>query len=122
MKMVHTTNRSNYSVQTNRSGQGRGNTRTRPGRPSSRKAHFEDSRVSPHSPRSVPETFDISSEPELIQVNALRVEPLSSGSHRNIEFPVQDVVQRSQGRGVGNISKPLAGGHELLLTHQEHSG
>ncbi|MBW0556505.1 hypothetical protein O181_096220 [Austropuccinia psidii MF-1] len=37
-------------------------------------------------------------------------------------MPIQKLVQSSQRRGVGNISKPLAGGHELLLTHQELSG
>ncbi|MBW0542401.1 hypothetical protein O181_082116 [Austropuccinia psidii MF-1] len=37
-------------------------------------------------------------------------------------MPVQKLVQRSQRRRVGNMPKPLAGGHELLLTHQELSG
>ncbi|MBW0567099.1 hypothetical protein O181_106814 [Austropuccinia psidii MF-1] len=36
-------------------------------------------------------------------------------------MPIQKLVQRSQRRGVGNMPKPLAGGHELLLTHQEVS-
>ncbi|MBW0584165.1 hypothetical protein O181_123880 [Austropuccinia psidii MF-1] len=35
---------------------------------------------------------------------------------------VQIMAQNSQRRVVGNIPKPLAGGHELLLTHQELSG
>ncbi|MBW0501091.1 hypothetical protein O181_040806 [Austropuccinia psidii MF-1] len=44
------------------------------------------------------------------------------------EFPpipqvqIQNLVQSSQGRGVGNMPKPLAGGQEFLLTHQELSG
>ncbi|MBW0572383.1 hypothetical protein O181_112098 [Austropuccinia psidii MF-1] len=54
--------------------------------------------------------------------NVLRAEPLPSGSHRNISVPIQKLVQNSKRRGVGNIPKPLEGGHELLLTHQEHSG
>ncbi|MBW0524804.1 hypothetical protein O181_064519 [Austropuccinia psidii MF-1] len=37
-------------------------------------------------------------------------------------MPVQELVQRSQTGGVGNLSKPLARGNELLLTHQELSG
>ncbi|MBW0577627.1 hypothetical protein O181_117342 [Austropuccinia psidii MF-1] len=37
-------------------------------------------------------------------------------------MPVQKLVHSSQRRGVGNMPKPLAGGHELLLTHQELSG
>ncbi|MBW0553133.1 hypothetical protein O181_092848 [Austropuccinia psidii MF-1] len=37
-------------------------------------------------------------------------------------MPIQELVQRSQRGAVGNIPKPLAGGHELLLTHQELSG
>ncbi|MBW0524078.1 hypothetical protein O181_063793 [Austropuccinia psidii MF-1] len=37
-------------------------------------------------------------------------------------MPIQKLVQSSQRRGVGNMPKPLAGGHELLLTHQELSG
>ncbi|MBW0518522.1 hypothetical protein O181_058237 [Austropuccinia psidii MF-1] len=37
-------------------------------------------------------------------------------------MPVQKFVQRSQRRGVGNMPNPLAGSHELLLTHQELSG
>ncbi|MBW0494414.1 hypothetical protein O181_034129 [Austropuccinia psidii MF-1] len=32
------------------------------------------------------------------------------------------MAQSSKGRGVGNMPKPLEGGHELLLTHQERSG
>ncbi|MBW0528840.1 hypothetical protein O181_068555 [Austropuccinia psidii MF-1] len=60
------------------------------------------------------------SEPELIEGHILRSEPLPSGSHRNISVPIQNLVQSSKGRGVGNMPKPLAGGHELLLTHQDH--
>ncbi|MBW0586742.1 hypothetical protein O181_126457 [Austropuccinia psidii MF-1] len=37
-------------------------------------------------------------------------------------MPIQKLVQRSQRRGVGNMPKPLEGGHELLLTHQELAG
>ncbi|MBW0513979.1 hypothetical protein O181_053694 [Austropuccinia psidii MF-1] len=37
-------------------------------------------------------------------------------------MPIQKLVQSSERRGVGNMPKPLAGGHELLLTHQELSG
>ncbi|MBW0485640.1 hypothetical protein O181_025355 [Austropuccinia psidii MF-1] len=83
---------------------------------------MEDTRVSPHSPRSVPTTFDINVEPDLIQGNVLRFEPLPSGSHRNRSVPVQNLVQSSQGRGMVNLSKPLEGGRELLLPHQELSG
>ncbi|MBW0510157.1 hypothetical protein O181_049872 [Austropuccinia psidii MF-1] len=122
MKVVHTRNGSNYSVQPNGSGQGRGKTRARLGRTSSRKTHLEDARVSLHSPRSVLTTSEINSESELIQGNVLRAERLPSGSHVQIYVPVQKLVQRSQGRGMGNFSKPLAGGNELLLTHQELSG
>ncbi|MBW0559446.1 hypothetical protein O181_099161 [Austropuccinia psidii MF-1] len=76
----------------------------------------------PHRQRSVPKTFDVNSETERIQGNILSAEPFSSGSHSNGSVPVQKLVRRSQGRGVGNMPKPLAGGHELLLTHQELSG
>ncbi|MBW0592469.1 hypothetical protein O181_132184 [Austropuccinia psidii MF-1] len=34
----------------------------------------------------------------------------------------QELVQSSQRGGVGNLPKTLAGGHELLLTHQKLSG
>ncbi|MBW0562180.1 hypothetical protein O181_101895 [Austropuccinia psidii MF-1] len=37
-------------------------------------------------------------------------------------MPIQILVQSSQRREVGNMPKPLAGGHEVLLTHQELSG
>ncbi|MBW0547476.1 hypothetical protein O181_087191 [Austropuccinia psidii MF-1] len=37
-------------------------------------------------------------------------------------MPIQELVQSSQRGGVGNMPKPLAGGHKLLLTHQEFSG
>ncbi|MBW0569179.1 hypothetical protein O181_108894 [Austropuccinia psidii MF-1] len=80
------------------------------------------SRVSPHSPRSVPTSFDVNSEPSLIEGSILRAEPFPSGIHKNILVPVQKLVQRIQGRGVGNMPTPLAGSHELLLTHQEPSG
>ncbi|MBW0495366.1 hypothetical protein O181_035081 [Austropuccinia psidii MF-1] len=120
--MVHTRNGSNYLVQPERCGLGRENTKSRSGKSSSRKTFLEDTRVSPHSPRPIPTNLYVNSEPELIQGNILRCEPFSSGSHRYISVPVQKLVQRSQGRGVGNMPKTLAGGHELLLTHQELSG
>ncbi|MBW0590000.1 hypothetical protein O181_129715 [Austropuccinia psidii MF-1] len=82
---------------------------------------MEEARVAPHSPRSVPANFDVNSESGLIHDNILRAEPLSSGRNRNLSMPVQKLVQSSQRRGVGNMPKPLAGGHELLLTHQELS-
>ncbi|MBW0550077.1 hypothetical protein O181_089792 [Austropuccinia psidii MF-1] len=88
----------------------------------SRKTHLEDARVSPHSPRSVPTDFDVNSESELIHGNISRDEPSSGGRNRNISMPVQTLAQSSQRRRVGNMPKPLAGGHELLLTHQELSG
>ncbi|MBW0550127.1 hypothetical protein O181_089842 [Austropuccinia psidii MF-1] len=37
-------------------------------------------------------------------------------------MPIQELVQTCQREGVGNIPKPLEGGHELQLTHQELSG
>ncbi|MBW0493109.1 hypothetical protein O181_032824 [Austropuccinia psidii MF-1] len=66
--------------------------------------------------------FDVNSEPELIEGNDLRAEPLLSASYRDISVPIQKLVQRIKRRAVGNMPKPLAGGHELLLTHQELSG
>ncbi|MBW0495609.1 hypothetical protein O181_035324 [Austropuccinia psidii MF-1] len=120
--MVHTRNGRNYSIQPDGCGQGRGKTRARSGKYSSRKTCLEDSRVSPHSPRSVTTKFDVNSEPELIEGNILRAEPFPSGRNRNISVPIKKLVQSSKKRGVGNMPKPLAGGHELLLTHQEISG
>ncbi|MBW0532748.1 hypothetical protein O181_072463, partial [Austropuccinia psidii MF-1] len=105
-----------------RPGQGRVKTRARSSKSSSRKTHLEDSRTAPHFPRSVTTSFDVNSEPELIEGNVLRAEPLSSGSNRNISVPIQKLVQSSKRRGVRNMPKPLAGVHELLLTHQELSG
>ncbi|MBW0588681.1 hypothetical protein O181_128396, partial [Austropuccinia psidii MF-1] len=122
MKMVHTRNGSNYSVQPDGCVQQRGKTKFRSAKYSSRKTHLEDARVAPHSPRSVPADFDVNSEPELIHDNFSRAEPFSSGSNRNISMPIQKLVQSSQERGVENMNKPLAGGHELLLKHQELSG
>ncbi|MBW0483006.1 hypothetical protein O181_022721 [Austropuccinia psidii MF-1] len=120
--MVHTRNASSYSVQPDGPGKGIGKTRTRFSKSSSRKTHLEDARAASHFPRSVPTSFDMNSEPELIEVTVSRAEPLSSGSHRNISVPIQKFVQRIKQRGVGNIPKPLAGVHKLLLTHQELSG
>ncbi|MBW0478238.1 hypothetical protein O181_017953 [Austropuccinia psidii MF-1] len=120
--MVHTRNGRNYSVQPDGSGQGRGKTRARSRKSSSRNTCLEDARVSPNYPRSVPTNVDVNSEPELAQGNILRVEPFPSGSHRDISVPVQKLIQSSKGRGVGNMPKPLEGGNELLITHQEISG
>ncbi|MBW0589962.1 hypothetical protein O181_129677 [Austropuccinia psidii MF-1] len=120
--MVYTINGSNYSVQSDGCGQGRGNTKSTSAKSSSRKTHLEDARAAPHSPRSVPTNFGVNSEPEPIEGNILRAEPLPSGSHRNISVPIQKLVQISKRRGVRNMPKPLAEGHELLLTHQELSG
>ncbi|MBW0550355.1 hypothetical protein O181_090070 [Austropuccinia psidii MF-1] len=64
----------------------------------------------------------MNSEYGLIHDNILRAESLSSGRNRNLSMPIQKLVQSSQRRAVGNMTKPLAGGHELLLTHQELSG
>ncbi|MBW0500227.1 hypothetical protein O181_039942 [Austropuccinia psidii MF-1] len=116
--MVHTRNGTSYSAQPDGSGKGRGKTRAGSGKYSSRKISLEDARVSSHSPRSVPTNFDVNS----IKGNILRAEPFLSGSHRNISVPVQKLVQSYQGRAVVIMPKPLAGGHELLLTHQEISG
>ncbi|MBW0591085.1 hypothetical protein O181_130800 [Austropuccinia psidii MF-1] len=74
-----------------------------------------------HSPRSIPTDFDVNSESELIHDNIFRAEPFSSGSNRNISMPIQKLVQSGQRRGMGNMPKPLGGGHELLLTHQDLS-
>ncbi|MBW0535365.1 hypothetical protein O181_075080 [Austropuccinia psidii MF-1] len=117
--MVHTRNGRNYSIQPDGCGKGRGKTKSRSSKSSPIKTHLEDTRLSPHSPRSVPTDFDVNSEPELIHDSTSTAEPFSSGSNRNISMPIQKLVQISQRRGVGNMPKPLAGGHELLLTHQE---
>ncbi|MBW0477450.1 hypothetical protein O181_017165 [Austropuccinia psidii MF-1] len=122
MKMVHTQNGSSYSVQPDGCGQGRGKTKYRSGKSSSRKRFLEDARVAPNSPRYMPTKFDVNSEPQLIKGNILRAGPFPSGSHRNISVPAQKLVQRSQRRGVGNRQNPLAGGHELLLTNKELHG
>ncbi|MBW0554028.1 hypothetical protein O181_093743 [Austropuccinia psidii MF-1] len=76
----------------------------------------------PHSPRSVPTNLDVNFQSRLVHDNISRAEPLPSGRNRNLSIPIQKLVQSSQRRGVGNMPKPLAGGHELLLTHQELSG
>ncbi|MBW0575492.1 hypothetical protein O181_115207 [Austropuccinia psidii MF-1] len=120
--MVHTRKGSIYSIQPDRCGQGRGKTRSRSGKSSSRKKFMDNARVASHSPRSVPTNFDVNSEPELIEGKILRAEPFQSGRNRNISVPIQKLVQRSKRRGVENMPKPLAGGHQLLLTHQELSG
>ncbi|MBW0578158.1 hypothetical protein O181_117873 [Austropuccinia psidii MF-1] len=120
--MVHTRNGSNYSVQPDGCGQGRGTNKYRRAKSSSRKTHLEDARIVLHSPRSVPIDFDVNSEPELIHDNNSRAEPFLRSRNRNISMPIQKLVQSSQRRGVGNMPKPLAGGHKCLLTHQELSG
>ncbi|MBW0553880.1 hypothetical protein O181_093595 [Austropuccinia psidii MF-1] len=120
--MVHTRNGSNYSVQPDGGGKGRGKIKSRSVKSSSRKTHLGDASVSPHSPRSVPTNFDENSESGLINDNILRAEQLTSGRNRNLSMPIQKLVQSSQRRGVGNMTKPLSGGHELLLTHKDISG
>ncbi|MBW0502574.1 hypothetical protein O181_042289 [Austropuccinia psidii MF-1] len=122
MKIVHTRNVSNYSVQPDGCGQGRGKTIFRSVKSSSRKTHMEDARVSLHSPTSVPTNVDVNSESVPTHDNILRAEPPSSGSNRNLTIPLQKLAKSSQRRGVGNMPKPLAEGHELLLTNQELSG
>ncbi|MBW0468804.1 hypothetical protein O181_008519 [Austropuccinia psidii MF-1] len=120
--MVHTRNRSSYSVQPDGSGKGgRGKNRAKTGTPSSRKTHLREARFSPYSPRSVSTTFEMKSETELIQDNFLRVEPLLSGSHRDTSIQVQKLVQGIQGRRVGNIPKPLPGCYELPVTNKQLS-
>ncbi|MBW0580602.1 hypothetical protein O181_120317 [Austropuccinia psidii MF-1] len=120
--MVHTRNGSNYSIQPDGCGQGRGKTRARSGKSLSRKTFLEDASAAPHFPMSVHTDFDVNSEPEPIEGNILRAEPFPSGSDRNISFLIQRLVQSTKRRVVGDIPKPLAGGHEFILTHQELSG
>ncbi|MBW0576801.1 hypothetical protein O181_116516 [Austropuccinia psidii MF-1] len=69
-----------------------------------------------------PTDFDVNSEPELIHDNIYRAEPFSSGRNRNISMSIKKLVQSSQRGGVQNMPKPVAGDHELLLTHKELSG
>ncbi|MBW0570208.1 hypothetical protein O181_109923 [Austropuccinia psidii MF-1] len=120
--MVHTRNGRNYSVQPDGCGKRIGKTNSRNGKSSSRKTYLEDSRVAPHSLRSAPTSFDANFESELIHDNISRAEPFSSGRKKNLSIQIKELVQSSQRGGVGNMRKPLAGAHELLLTHQELSG
>ncbi|MBW0465483.1 hypothetical protein O181_005198 [Austropuccinia psidii MF-1] len=69
-----------------------------------------------------PTNFDVKFESELIDDNISKAGPFSSGRNINLSMPIQELVQSSQSGGVRNMPKPLAGGHELLLTHQELSG
>ncbi|MBW0556308.1 hypothetical protein O181_096023 [Austropuccinia psidii MF-1] len=120
--MVHTRNRSNYLVQKDGFGQRRGKTKSIRGKSSSRKTHLENARFAPHSPRSEPTNIDLSSESELIHDNISRAEPFSSGRNIKLSIPIQELAQSSQRGGMINMPNPLAGGHELLLTHKELSG
>ncbi|MBW0582075.1 hypothetical protein O181_121790 [Austropuccinia psidii MF-1] len=122
MKMVHTINERNYSLQTDGCGKRRGKTRSRSGKPSSRKTFLDDSRVAPHSPRSLPTKFDINSEPELIKGNVLRDKPFPSGSHRNISVPEQKIGIEQPRKRSGKYAQAFGRGYELLLKHQQHSG
>ncbi|MBW0533826.1 hypothetical protein O181_073541 [Austropuccinia psidii MF-1] len=79
-------------------------------------------RFVPNSPMSVPTHFDIKSEPEIIQGNLLRVEPLPSVKNRIISAPVNILVHRMQAGRMGNMFNPFSGAYELLLTQQEHFG
>ncbi|MBW0546439.1 hypothetical protein O181_086154 [Austropuccinia psidii MF-1] len=76
----------------------------------------------PPFPKVCTKNVDVNSDPELIEGNILRAEPFPSCSKRNISVPIQRVVQSGKRGGVGNMPMPLAGGQELLLTHQELSG
>ncbi|MBW0542901.1 hypothetical protein O181_082616 [Austropuccinia psidii MF-1] len=120
--MVHNTNGSSYSVRPDGFGQRRVKTKCRSCKSSSRKTHLEDARVSPHFQRSAPTKYDVNSEYELIHDNISRAEPFSSGRNRSLSMAIQELVQRSQRGGVGNMPKPLAGSHELLLPDEELSG
>ncbi|MBW0545518.1 hypothetical protein O181_085233 [Austropuccinia psidii MF-1] len=120
--MVHTRKGSSYSVKPDGPGQGGGKTRKRSAKSFLRKTHLEDARPSPHFPRSVPTNFDVNSEPELIEGNVLRAEPLSSDSHRNISVPIQKLVQSRKRRGVGNMPQPLAGAMNSYLHKKSFMG
>ena len=120
--MVHTRNGSSCSVQPDGCGQRIGKTKSISGKSSSRKTHLEDARGSPHCPRSATTNCNVNSKSELINDDISRSEPFSSVSNRNLSIPTQELVQRSQRGGVGNIPKPFAGGYKLLLTPQELSG
>ncbi|MBW0518611.1 hypothetical protein O181_058326 [Austropuccinia psidii MF-1] len=79
-------------------GQGRSKTRTRSAKSSSKKTHLEEPRAAPHSSRSLSTKFDVNSEPEIIEGNVLRAEPLPSGRHRDISVPIQKLAQISKRR------------------------
>ncbi|MBW0502693.1 hypothetical protein O181_042408 [Austropuccinia psidii MF-1] len=82
--------------------------------------------VDKEEPRPNPEVSNLPQERHICRMPELP--PIPQGlypqmmTNRNLSIPIQQLVQRSQRRGVGNIPKPLAGGHELLLTQQELSG
>ncbi|MBW0581024.1 hypothetical protein O181_120739 [Austropuccinia psidii MF-1] len=70
--------------------------------------------------RPNPEVTSLPQERHIWRVPELPTIP-QGGSNRNMSMPAQKLVQRSKRRRVGNMPKPLEGGHELLLTHQELS-
>ncbi|MBW0559782.1 hypothetical protein O181_099497 [Austropuccinia psidii MF-1] len=75
----------------------------------------------PPIPQGLHPHFDANSESGLIHDNISRDEPFLSGRNRDFSMPIQELVQSSQRGGVGNMPKPSAEGHELLLTHRELS-
>ncbi|MBW0536733.1 hypothetical protein O181_076448, partial [Austropuccinia psidii MF-1] len=91
-----TRNGSSFSVRPDRCGQGGGKTKSRSAKYSSRKTHLEDAIVAP-----IPQGLNH------FQVAAIEI------------YQCQYQIWF---RAVGNMPKPLAGGHELLSTHQELSG
>ncbi|MBW0508917.1 hypothetical protein O181_048632 [Austropuccinia psidii MF-1] len=103
--MVHTRYGSNYSIQPDGCGQGRGKTRGRSGKSSSRNTCLQDSIVFPHYPRSIPTNFDVNSTPELIEGSILRAEPFPSYSIKNISVPIQKTGSKKQKKRVQYTDK-----------------
>ncbi|MBW0520169.1 hypothetical protein O181_059884 [Austropuccinia psidii MF-1] len=122
--MTPTRSGSNYSIQSNGSGPGNSSHKSKRQECQPRgKVQMEDARASTNSQR-LARTFATlieSAEADITSIN-VRTESLPTGSSRDIQVSVQELVYGSKTARVGTSTKSLDRHHELISSSEEVHG
>ncbi|MBW0480595.1 hypothetical protein O181_020310 [Austropuccinia psidii MF-1] len=123
--MTPTRSRSNYSIQSNRSGPGYSGHKSKRQECQPRgEAQMEDARILTSYQR-LSSTFDTLIEipgAEITAIPFFRPEPFSTDNIRDIPVSVQEMVYGSNTAGVGNSAKSLNRHNELISSTEEVHG
>ncbi|MBW0579610.1 hypothetical protein O181_119325 [Austropuccinia psidii MF-1] len=123
--MTPTRSGSNYSIQSNGSGQGNSSHKSKRQECQPRgEAKMEDSRASTSSQRlaSTFDTFIEIPEADITAIVVVRPESLSTGNTRDIPVSVQELVYGIKTTRVGTSPKSFDRHHELISSSEEVNG